>query len=66
MDLFLFQSPEKKPEQNIISHPYFPTFEPPHHTNEDSELSAPVIRLTEQPLIYTEGCIAAGCPEDLW
>jgi hypothetical protein len=53
MNLFLFHSPEKKPEQNIISH-------------EDSEFPAPDIRLTEQPLIYTEGCIAAGCPEDLW
>jgi hypothetical protein len=52
MNLFLFHSPEKKPEQNIII--------------EDSEFPAPAVRLAEQPLIYTEGCIAAGCPEDLW
>lgn len=22
--------------------------------------------IAEQPVVYTEDCVAAGCPEDLW
>jgi hypothetical protein len=66
MNLFLFQSPGKKPDEHIISHLFSPNFEATHHTNEDSEFTTHSVRSTDQPLVYTEGCIAAGCPEDLW
>ena len=39
--------------------------EPPHNTNEGSEFLDDAIRMKDQPLIYTEESVAAGCPDNL-
>lgn len=66
MNHFLLHLPEKKPDGGTNNQPLFPNFEPLHNRNERLDSPGDTIRLNYQPLMYTEGCIAAGCPENLW
>jgi hypothetical protein len=66
MNLILLHTAAKNPGEITIDQLLPPLFTPPHEVNEIDESPIPAIRLNDQPLIYTEGCIAAGCPEDLW
>jgi hypothetical protein len=38
---------------------------PAHYTNEGSEFLDDAIRMHDQPLMFTEVSVAAGCPENL-
>jgi hypothetical protein len=66
MRLFLLNSSPKDLHQKPVSKLLVPVYEPLQHPNDDSELPHEAIRHIDQPPVYTEGCIAAGCPEDLW
>lgn len=39
---------------------------PPEKDPEIITIPDTVIPSNDLPLILTEGCVAAGCPEDLW
>jgi hypothetical protein len=37
-----------------------------HDSNKDDEFPDYSVPIKYQPLMYTEDCIAVGCPEGLW
>jgi hypothetical protein len=66
MNLFLFHSPAKNPQENTIDNMLAPIYEPLYNSNDGPEFTSDANRMIDQPLMYTEECIAAGCPEGLW
>lgn len=66
MNSFLLHSPVKNLEDTTIKHMPVLIYEPSHNTNERNKFIDNAIRVKDQPLMYTEECIAVGCPEDLW
>jgi hypothetical protein len=65
MQLFLLHPDEKDQKDQSEEHPLVPLHEPLHNTNEGSEFLDDVIRMKDQPLVYTEESIAAGSPKNL-
>jgi hypothetical protein len=66
MNLFLFHSPAKNLPEKTIDNMLVPIYEPLYNPIEGPEFPGDSIRMNERPFMYTEECIAAGCPEDLW
>lgn len=66
MNLVLFHSRVENPEVKTVKQTLPSVYEATHNTSEGSKFPHDDIRIEDQPLMYTEGCIAAGCPEDLW
>jgi len=58
MKFFLFHSFQKKPKDNKNQLMLVAINEPPSNTNEGSEFLDDALRMTEQPLWYTEESLA--------
>jgi hypothetical protein len=63
MNFHLVNAPEKNTPDSTVSQIPQPVVQPLHSVNEFPDT---VIRVTHQATMYTEGCVAAGCPEDLF
>lgn len=66
MTPILSHSPVQNPEDITVSHILIPAYEPLHTSNESREFPGETIRVKHQLVVYTEDCIAAGCPDGLW
>ena len=66
MNLVLLYSPDKNLKEESINHVQAPIYEPLQSPHEDSELPRGAVRAKGHPIMLTEECIAAGCPENLW
>ena len=66
MNFFLFHSPANNPDDKPVVRELLTAHESPHTTNENDWFSGNAVRIKEQPLMFTEDCIAAGCPDHLW
>ncbi len=63
MNLFLLNQPAENQQDISIRLEQLVLHEPLQDKNERIEFPFPSHL---QPVVYTEGCVAAGCPEDLW
>ena len=70
MHFFHFHLPEENLKHNAIKHVPALMHESQNNANEENKFSDDVIRmkaLSEMYIkVYTEDCVAAGCPEGLW
>lgn len=64
MNPFFFHQQAKQQVDELNKHILI-IHEHPNNTTEGSEFLDDAIRMVDQPLMYTEEAIAAGCPEDL-
>ena len=64
MNLFFLHPDTKNLKDTSEEHPMV-HHEPAHYANEGSEFLDDAIRMYDQPLMYTEESVAAGCPENL-
>ncbi len=65
MQLFFLHAATKDQKDQSEEHALVPIHEPPHNTNEGSEFLDDALRMKDQPLMYTEECVAAGSPKNL-
>jgi hypothetical protein len=65
MPLFFLPTVTKDQNNQPEEHTLVPIHEPPHNTTEGSEFLDDAIRMKDQPLVYTEECVAAGSPKNL-
>ena len=64
---FFFSTPfEGKQKIEQDEHPIVIVDQSPHDITEGSEFLDDAIRMTDQPLMYTEESIAPGSPKGLW
>ena len=66
MNLVSFYSPEKNLEEEAINHVQAPIYEPLQSPHEGSELPRSAVHAKDHLIMFTEECIAAGCPDNLW
>lgn len=66
MNLVLLNLPLNSLEENATSDLQVPIYEPLPGNNAGGEFSGDAIRLIDSRSMFTEDCIAAGCPEGLW
>jgi len=64
MNLFFLHPDTKNLKDKSAEHPIVHN-EPVHYTNEGSEFLDDAIRMYDQPIMYTEVSVAAGCPDNL-
>jgi hypothetical protein len=64
MNLFFLHPGTKNLKEKSAEHPIVHN-EPTYYANEGSEFLDDAIRMHDQPLMFTETSVAAGCPENL-
>jgi hypothetical protein len=64
MNLFFLHPDTKNLKDNSEKHSIVHN-ERAHYVNEGSEFLDDAIRMHDQPFMYTEESVAAGCPENL-
>jgi hypothetical protein len=70
MHFFQLHLPEENQKHDAIKHLPALIHESPNNVNEENKFYDDAIRLkalSEMSInVYTEDCVAAGCPEGLW
>ncbi len=61
MNLFILQTPEKTQEDDQVNHLPVPLNESTQNITDGGEFLNDALRMKEQPFLYTEDCVAAGC-----
>lgn len=61
MKLFFLQTPEKDQKDDQVGHLPVPLNESTQNVSDGGEFLDDSLRMKEQPFMYMEDCVAAGC-----
>lgn len=66
MNYILSHAPVENLKHQTISSLHTPFYDPRYNVNDADDSPDDAFRVIDRPVIYSEDCIAAGCPEGLW